>query len=133
MPVGLLFPVLSARTLAGTMKTLPDAAAGKVALIAIAFVRDAQEMIDSWILPFEEVFYREDDVVVYEVPMIESPLWRPVRAMIDGGMRSGIPAVRHEFVMTWYGNAEAFREALGMDDRSLAYIFLLDRGGIVRW
>ncbi|MBT8508918.1 hypothetical protein AZH53_10930 [Methanomicrobiaceae archaeon CYW5] len=133
MPTGIRFPVLSARTLSGTMKTLPEAAAGKVALVAVAFVREAQGMINSWVLPFEEEFLREDMVVVYEVPMIESPLWRPVRAMIDGGMRSGIPAGKHEYVMTWYGNGAAYRETLGMDDRSLAYLFLLDRDGIIRW
>lgn len=133
MPTGTRFPALSALTLAGTNKTLPDAAAGKVALIVIAFVRGAQEMINSWVLPFEEEFLPSADIVVYEVPMIESALWRPARLMIDGGMRSGIPPGKHDYVITWYGSAATYREALGMEDRSLAYIFLLDRDGIIRW
>ena len=133
MPIGARFPALLARTLAGTKKKLPDAAAGKVALIVVAFVRSAQEMIDSWVLPFEEEFYQSAHVVVYEVPMIESLLWRPARAMIDGGMRSGIPPGKHDYVITWYGNASPYREALGMEDRSLAYLFLLDRDGVIRW
>jgi len=133
MSTGTRFPALSARSLAGKKKTLSDVAAGKVALIAVAFARGAQEMINSWVLPFEEEFYREEDVIVYEVPMIESPLWRPARGMIDGGMRSGIPSGKHDYVITWYGSAAPYRKALGMDDRSLAYLFLLDRDGTIRW
>ena len=53
--------------------------------------------------------------------------------MIDGGMRSGIPVGRHEFVMTRYGNGAAYREALGMDDRSLADLFIPDRDGYIGW
>ncbi len=133
MPTGTRFPALSARTLAGTNKTLPDAAAGKVSLIVVAFVRGAQEMINSWVLPFEEEFLPSADVVVYEVPMIESSLWKPARSMIDGGMRSGIPPEKHDYVITSYGSAAAYREILGMEDRSLAYLFLLDRDGVIRW
>jgi len=130
---GIRFPTITASSLEGTKVTLPDAVQGMVALVVIAFERAAQSEIDSWVGPFESAFEHNPDVVVYEVPMIDSAVWRVMRGMIDAGMRAGIPQQRHAFVLTYYGSSEAYREALGMDDRSRAYLFLLDREGTIRW
>jgi len=47
-----LFPSLSSHLLSGKKVTLPDDCKGFVPLIAIAFPRGAQGMIDSWYEPF---------------------------------------------------------------------------------
>jgi hypothetical protein len=133
MALGLRFPEIAATTLAGTPKVLPDDLAGVVALVVIAFERQAQAMIDSWTEPLAESVSEGRGFDVFEVPMIDSPVWKMMGSMIDAGMRSGIPGHRHEFVITYYGNSEAYRRTLAMDDRSLAYLFLLDRTGIIRW
>ncbi|MDG6256271.1 MAG: hypothetical protein QCH35_01595 [Methanomicrobiaceae archaeon] len=130
---GIRFPTITASSLEGTNVTLPDAVGGKVALIVIAFERAAQSQINSWVGPFEATFENNPGVVVYEVPMIDSAIWRMMRGMIDAGMRAGIPQRRHAFVMTYYESSGPYREALEMDDRSRAYLFLLDREGTIRW
>jgi hypothetical protein len=130
---GIRFPTITAPSLDGTPVTLPDGVRGKVALVVIAFERAAQAQIDSWVRPFEASFEHNPEVVVYEVPMIDSAVWRVMRGMIDSGMRAGIPRKRHAFVVTYYGSAGPYREALGMDDSSLAYLFLLDGEGTIRW
>jgi hypothetical protein len=133
MAVGEKFPEIAATTLAGTEKVLPGDLAGTVALIVIAFERQAQAMIDSWTDPLAPDFPEGSGFFVFEVPMIDSPVWRMMGGMIDSGMRSGIPPRRHGFVMTYYGGTETYRRTLAMDDRSLAYLFLLDREGRIRW
>jgi len=40
---------------------------------------------------------------------------------------------KHDNVVTFYGDYSGYQEALGMEDTNLAYVFLLDRKGIVRW
>ena len=54
--VGKIFPNITAYSLTKTEVRLPEVAKGKVALITIAFVREAQEMIDSWSIPFGNRF-----------------------------------------------------------------------------
>jgi len=126
------FPEITSKSLAGRVVTLPDAVKGKVALVCIAFVRSAQSMIDSWAQPFEQEFGKDSRFTVYEVPMISTG-WKVFSWMIDSGMRGGIPLEKHDNVVTFYGDYSGYQEALGMENTDLAYVFLLDPEGIVRW
>jgi hypothetical protein len=105
---------------------------GKVTLICIAFVRGAQNMIDSWIQPFEQEFGKDSRFAVYEIPMINEA-WKVVSWVIDSGMRGGIPVEKHNNVVTFYGDYSGYRKTLRMEDTNLAYVFLLDQKGIIRW
>ncbi|MDD3043826.1 MAG: hypothetical protein PHW56_13005 [Methanosarcinaceae archaeon] len=130
--VGSKFPELTARSLAGNIVTLPDACEGKICLIGIAFERRAQDMLDSWFEPFEREFGDSPVFSVYEVPMV-GPHWNFFSLIIDSGMRGGIPAEKHNYVLTLYEDYSKYQELLDMEDRDLAYIFLLDKKGIISW
>lgn len=129
---GTRFPEVRSKSLAGNLLTLPDRAEGKITLVSIAFVRNAQEQIDSWVLPFEREFGGDERFAVYELPMISSG-WKVLSWMIDSGMRGGIPTEKHDNVITFYGDYSGYQEALEMEDTQSAYVFLLDRKGIIRW
>ncbi len=126
MTEGKKFPIVNARTLSGHDVQFPEIASGKVSLIAVAFVRGAQSMLDSWTEPFERAC-REDGV--YEVPMIEGSIWKLVSGFIDSGMRSGIPNKKHDNVATYYGQTGDIRKELGITDTSKGYVYLLDEDG----
>ncbi len=130
--IGQHFPEITSKSLAGRVVTLPEVAEGKLTLICIAFVRNAQKMIDSWVQPFEREFGKDSRFLVYEVPMINAA-WKVLSWMIDSGMRGGIPAEKHDNVVTFYGDYSGYQEALGMENTNFAYVFLLDRKGIIRW
>ena len=133
MVTGFRFPEITAKTLSGKKKTLPDAARGAPALIVVAFVREAQDQIDSWVTPIKEEFHGAEEIKIYEIPVITSAIWRPMRRMIDGGMRSGIPEADHDYVMTIYSSASELTGPLEIQDPSLAYVYLIDAGGVIRW
>jgi hypothetical protein len=104
-----------------------------VVCIAIAFRRQAQAQVDSWLAPFTRVYGGEPTIRIYEIPMIGSIYGRLMAGRIDSGMRSGISREQHPFVITYYGDLAPCKKALDMPDPSLAYIFLLDREGRIRW
>ncbi|WP_165077088.1 hypothetical protein [Methanogenium sp. MK-MG] len=133
MVTGFRFPKISAETLSGKRKTLPDAASGAPALIVVAFVREAQDMINSWLIPVKEEFQGSEKIAIYEIPVISSAIWRPMRRIIDTGMRSGIPDAEHDYVMTVYSSASELTGPLEITDQSSAYLYLIDRDGIIRW
>jgi hypothetical protein len=128
-----LFPSLSSQALSGETVSLPADCRGFVTLIAIAFQRGAQGMIESWYEPFSREFGDNPEVRFYEIPMIGSAYWRMISGWIDSGMRSGIPVIKHPYVVTFYGDVFPYRRDLGMEDPALAYMFLLDREGRIRW
>jgi len=103
-----------------------------VTLICIAFVRSAQNMIDSWAQPFERKFGKDRRFAVYEIPMINKA-WKVISWVIDSGMRGGIPVEKHDNVVTFYGDYSGYQKTLGIEDTNLAYVFLLDPKGIIRW
>ncbi|HOC77925.1 MAG TPA: hypothetical protein PKO31_04460 [Methanofastidiosum sp.] len=130
--IGKIFPNIVAYSLAKTEIRLPEVAKGKVALITIAFVREAQEMIDSWSIPFENRFGKDSNYVYYEVPMLDR-LWKLFRGAIDGGMRGGIPTEKHENVITYYGNYKEYVSYLSINNLKKGHVFLLDKQGIIRF
>jgi len=130
--IGKMFPKITAYSLAKTEVRLPDMAIGKVTLIAIAFVREAQEMIDSWSIPFEDRFSNKANYIYYEIPMLDG-IWKLFRGSIDGGMRAGIPNEKHKNVLTHYGNYKEYTSYLLIDNINNGYVFLLDKEGIIRF
>jgi hypothetical protein len=129
--IGKKFPAVNAKTLAGQETTIPDAAAGKVTLVAVAFARESQAQLDSWLNPFYEKFGSREDIMFYEVPMISGG-YKFMKMIIDGGMRGGLPEFKHKHVVTMYGDVDTYLQGLSLD-KSNGYAFLLDREGIIRW
>jgi len=129
--IGKRFPEVVAESLAGTQESIPDSARGKITLVAVAFLRESQAQLDSWLEPFIERFGSRNDFMFYEVPMISAG-YKFMRFMIDGGMRAGIPNKKHRHVVTMYGDVEKYKNALNIDPR-FGHAFVLDRSGTIRW
>jgi hypothetical protein len=130
---GPTFPPLLSAALDGSHVHLPHDALGSVVCIAIAFRRQAQTQVDSWLAPFTRMYGADPRVRIYEIPMIGTIYGRLMAGRIDSGMRSGISREQHPFVITYYGDLAPYKKALDMPVGSRAYIFLLDREGRIRW
>lgn len=126
------FPKIEATTLSGKAITLPAYVQGKQALVVVAFRRQAQGKIDSWRKPFMEKYTDSENYTFLEIPMIGSG-WKLASGWIDNGMRSGVPRFLHNNVATYYGPLQAYFKALGIADKSDAYVFLLSTEGNIRW
>ena len=129
--IGKKFPEVTADSLAKTPVSIPGAAQGKVALIAVAFLQQSQPQLDSWLGPFTERFASKEGFTFYEVPMISSG-YKFMSFIINSGMRGGIPKEKHKNVVTMYGDVEKYMKELDLDAR-FGYAFLLDREGVIRW
>jgi len=129
--IGMKFPNVTADSLAGTKESIPETCRGKVTLVAVAFLRESQSQLDSWLNPFYEKFGKREGFMFYEIPMIASG-YKFMKFVIDGGMRGGIPPFKHKHVVTMYGDVEKYLTALHLDPR-YGYAFLLDREGAVRF
>lgn len=129
--IGVKFPNVTADSLAGTKESIPETCRGKVTLVAVAFLRESQSQLDSWLNPFYEQFGKREGFMFYEIPMIASG-YKFMKFVIDGGMRGGIPPFKHKHVVTMYGDVEKYLTALHLDPR-YGYAFLLDREGAIRF
>lgn len=129
----LQFPRVRARNLEGLDVDLPDAFAGERNVVAVAFRREHQKSVDTWVEWFEARSGSDPGLRFFEVPTI-GRMWAPVRRFIDGGMAA---AIREPIVLqrtfTIYGDVAEVTGPLDIPDRSTITVLLVDRGGRVLW
>lgn len=126
------FPTIKAETLSQEKVVFPDITENKYALILIAFKRQTQGQVDSWLDPFIKEFGENKQVTFYEIPMISNN-WKWMSQWIDSGMRSGVPKYKHNHVATYYGPLSSYFEYFEIKNSKLCYSFLLDKTGHIIW
>ncbi len=128
-----MFPRVHGANLERRPFTLPDDLEGERNLVLIAFKREQQFEIDTWIPEAGRLAQRYSDFRYYELPTISRgvPL---ARWWLDGAMRAGIPDVAaREATITLYLDKKAFRAALDLPSEDTIYALLVDRSGGVLW
>jgi hypothetical protein len=129
---GDLMPPLRGEFLSGRKAVLPDAARGRVALVALGFTYESRFAVEAWIMRFRQDLGADSAVTFFEVPVLGG-MARMARPFIDGGMRRGTPKALHENVITVYGGAREWKLRLRFREPDDAYLMLLDRAGHVVW
>ena len=128
-----MFPRVWGANLERRPFTLPDDLEGARNLVMIAFKREQQFEIDTWIPLARHLAQDHPDFRYYELPTISRnvPL---ARWWLDGAMRAGIPdVVARQATITLYVDKAAFREALHLPSEGTIYALLVERSGRVLW
>ena len=128
-----LLPAVDARALDGTEYRLPSELGGERNLIAVAFERNHQDDVDSWLGDFAELEDQHPGLFTYEMPTI-SRRFGPARRVIDGKMASAIPDPKTRArTITSYTDVNRVRDSLGLPDTSAIAVIVCDRNGVVSW
>jgi len=130
-PSGELFPSVVGASLEGEEVRLPQAVAGRPAILLAGYVQKAQFDADRWLYGLLQA---EIPVRIYEIPTIPGLFPRVLSGTIDSGMRSGIPSEDWASVVTIYGaDAKKIVALTGNEKPRNIRVLLLDAGGRVRW
>ncbi len=126
------FPKLTAANLERETLSLPEDFGGDRNLLLIAFQREQQRNVDTWLREMKR-FEWLPNFRYYELPTIDR-LNAIARWFIDRGMRRGIPdREARARTITLYLDKLAFRMALNLPDEKRVYALLVDRSGRVLW
>ncbi|HZU01774.1 MAG TPA: hypothetical protein VFA10_19040 [Ktedonobacteraceae bacterium] len=129
----MIFPTIQAENLEGRALTLPTDLEGAYNVLFIAFQRDQQADIDSWIPAVKRLMEAYPGLAYYELPTIYrgNSLFR---WWVNTGMRMGIPDKKaREVTITLYLEKQAFRQALNIPNEERIYVLLVNRKGEVLW
>jgi hypothetical protein len=132
LPIGEALPPLRGEFLTGRQAQLPDAASGRVALLALGFTYNSRFPVEAWIGRFRKDFGSNPHVTFFEIPLIGG-MARLGKWFIDSGMRKGTPRSDQENVITVYGGTDSWKQRVGYASPNAAYLILLDKRGAVRW
>jgi len=128
-----VFPEVRGSNLDGREFNLPKDFEGELNLVFIAFQREQQALVDSWVPLAKTLTARHEGLCYYELPTIYQAN-SLVRWFINNGMRRGIPDPHaRETTITLYIDKEPFRTALGISHEQTIYVLLVDAGGRVIW
>lgn len=121
------FPRVSGRNLLKHSVALPEDLKGRPTLALVAFQREQQADVDTWLAREAELSGAIESLRVLEFPTISGARYGAFAWFIDGGMRSGIPdQAARERTITLYTDTEKFRQALGLGGPESIYAVLLD-------
>ena len=127
------FPEVTGKALTGEEVTLPTDLEKPYTLLAVAFLRQQQADVDTWIPNMEKIEDAREDFAFYEIPTIRE-MGGIRRWFIYRGMRGGIPSERARArTVTLHIDKAPFRKELGIETEDSIYLFLLDAEGAVVW
>jgi len=127
------FPIIETSTLEGKKVLLPQDLEGTLNVVIIAFQRQQQLLVETWIPFLEALVQKTPSLAFYELPTIRSGI--PfLRFIVNSGMRSGIPdKSARERTITIYTKKKKFRQILGIPNEDTIYIFLIKKDGQILW
>jgi ATP10 protein len=126
-------PHLAARDLEGRSLELPGAFSGASNLVIVAFRREQQSMVDSWIAWWETIAAEHPSLQCYEIPVIATR-WSLARPVINGGMAQAVRAQEaRSRTFTVYTDVRRVTDALGIDATDTVTVLLVDADGRLRW
>lgn len=131
-PVPSGFPEVTGIDLEGKEVRLPSGLGGSPRIVVVAFEREQQADVDTWIRAAEPLLSARPGARLYEIPVIGSSS-APFRFWVNNGMRAGIPdeAARRRTV-TVYTDRDGFFSTLGARRESITAL-LLDDSGRIAW
>jgi hypothetical protein len=126
------FPNLLARDLEGRAVPLPDDRSGEHSLVIVAFRREQQPIVDSWIAWFESIATECPTLRCYELAVIATR-WSPARPFIDGGMARAVRERQaRRRTLTVYTDVRRVTDALAIDDAGVVTVLLVGADGRLR-
>jgi hypothetical protein len=126
------FPKVSGINLDGKKQELPSAFKNKFNLVIVAFKREQQSEVDTWIKAAEPILKENSNLSFYEIPLIYE-LSAFKRMWVNNGMRFGIPdEIARARTITVYTNREEFFKITAMKEDSI-YALLINDSGKILW
>ncbi|MEO8337478.1 MAG: hypothetical protein ABI664_21055 [bacterium] len=128
-----VFPVVEGSNLEGRNMTLPADFGGDLNVVLVAFQRNQQAEVDTWTPTLKAMASGRPGLRVYELPTL-GRRYRMIRGFIDGGMRRGIPdSTVRAATITLYIDKDSFKRPMGIESEDIIHVFLVERGGAIRW
>ncbi|MDQ2666510.1 MAG: hypothetical protein M3Z05_10925 [Gemmatimonadota bacterium] len=129
----LRFPKVEGSNLEGRHFSLPNDFEGELNIVLVAFRREQQDDVDTWVPFLKSMAEAHAGLKAYELPTLNRS-YRLVRRFIDGGMARGIPAkATRETTITLYIDKAPFKSALGITAEDRIVTLLVSREGRVLW
>lgn len=135
---GITFPNLSGYTLSDQEVTIPNDTRGKYTFIALAFSKEAEADLNTWVEPIYYHFMPESKgknlfADFYDVNLFFVPMFSGAAKAIQKSARKKalehLDPKYHDKAIFFKGSIKDYKKILDMKDKKVPYFFLLDENG----
>ena len=130
---GIAFPDLSGENLDGKKISIPKDTKGKSTIIALAYSKDAEEYLNSWLTPAYDKFIGKTEIMSYDVNLYFVPMFTGAKAASADAAKQKIKKDADPellpYILIYKGDLDKYKTTLQMDKKDVPYIFVLDKDG----
>lgn len=132
---GQIFPQLEGEKLTGEQIVLPQDVSNKVSLIGMAYSKKSEATLKTWYQPMYDKFVLKRGIWDgnYDVNLLFVPMFTGAKKM---AYESSIAKMKesnrkdlYPHLVFYKGELKPYVTSLGMDDKALPYLFLVDQEG----
>jgi hypothetical protein len=121
-------PKIQGESLAGHTVVLPDAAAGKAAVLIFGFTKASKGATSAWADKLQSSLESRPAFELYQLPVLED-VPSLIRGMVISGIKKGVTeSKRDHFVPILHGEAD-LKKLVGYKEPDDAYLIVLGRTG----
>ncbi|GAA5964036.1 hypothetical protein JCM21900_001253 [Sporobolomyces salmonicolor] len=132
--LALYFPDVEGISLATKEKThTTDLFEGKVSLVVFSSFRSSEEHVNSFVRPALADMQGENRFQYIYINLQENPLKSFLVSMFISTLRKTVPVEQHPTYLLSHQSLEYLREPLGMPNKHVGYVFLVDWNKKIRW
>ncbi|GAA5993745.1 hypothetical protein JCM5350_008218 [Sporobolomyces pararoseus] len=132
--LSLYFPDIEGVSLATKEKThTTDLFENKVSLVVFSSFRSSEEHINSFVRPALADMKDEKRFQYVYINLQENPLKSFLVSMFISSLRKTVPVEHHPTYLLSHQSLEYLREPLGMPNKHVGYVFLVDWNKKIRW
>jgi hypothetical protein len=121
-------PKTEGESLSAHKVVLPDATAGKVAVLIFGFTKASKGQTSAWAGKLEPDFVARVDFDLYQLPVLED-VPRLFRGMVISGIRKGVAENKRDHFVPVLQGEEDLKKLVHYKDPDDAYLVILDRAG----
>jgi hypothetical protein len=126
------FPKVKGMNLEGEEKILPQDLKAPTNIVIVAFKREQQADVDTWIKALNPILESNTNLALYEIPTLKKFNFL-MRYNINNGMRYGIPDKKaRERTICVYLDKPSFRKKLAIENEDQIVVFVIDQKGIIK-
>lgn len=135
---GTAFPECSGETFSGKNVSIPSQTKGKTTILWVAFSREAEEDMKTWLNPVYNMFVVKKDTADffsaaanYDVNFYFIPMLNQLNQALGNKdkIKSKTDKEFWPYIMFFKGEVKPYIEALKIEDKKIPYFFVLDASG----
>ncbi len=131
--IGKQFPDLNGTTIDDKKVTLPAGVKGKQTLLCLAFSKDAEADLKTWLEPTYDKFIAQTQLVPYDINLYFIPMFTGLKAATADAaknkLKTDIDNQLHPYILIYKGDLDKYYKDLQLTKENVPYIFVLDAEG----